>query len=306
MITLTKPRQELQTKLQNAKSMRKCANQLLEYLEEEVRAIEQKDLELKNGAIIRDFNENLLAEKDQQLLDKESIITEKTEKISQLEAKLADAEVKLNVRKAFMLAERKQEMKTKELQIQQLESQIKQAADLHSQQLARIAELKMMMPVKTQPICVEFGLNSDKQYEKSVEAAKNHQHEFGVYKDEEVEIMRTLVNEKERFIAVQQKQLESAENALKTNAKQLKKIRTELRNKDKELLNSKQLAKETMIREMKQLDLSDELKSILYSLVKETAKIAEKRYQKQYSSRYSRSTDETEAEESADISSKSI
>ena len=50
------------------------------------------------------------------------------------------------------------------------------------------------------------------------------------------------------------------------------------------MLTSKQLANETVIREMKQLDLSDELKSILSSLTKETAKIAEELHLKQYTS----------------------
>ena len=96
--------------------------------------------------------------------------------------------------------------------------------------------------------------------------------------------MQTFVDEQELSVIPLQKQLESAKIELKMNAERIQKLKTELRRTEKELLTSKQLANETTIREMKQLDLSDELKSIFSSLKEDTAKIASKLHHKQYSS----------------------
>ena len=131
---------ELRTKLLRAKdlkrSVRENLDKVLQYLEEEESEIEKRELELRNETIIHNFTENLLAERDQKLLDKESIIAKKDESISELEAKLANAEVKLS-RKSLLISEQKQAIKKKDLRIQQLETSIEKATELHLTQLTQ-------------------------------------------------------------------------------------------------------------------------------------------------------------------------
>ena len=134
MATNKKLAAELQTKLQNAKAAEKYVNKVLEFIEEEVREIEQRDLELREGSMIRDCKERLIAEKGLQLLEKEAIIAEKSERLSQLEEELAAVAVKLNCN-ALLVTERDQELKMKKLQVQQLELQIKRAAKSQTKQV---------------------------------------------------------------------------------------------------------------------------------------------------------------------------
>ena len=132
---------------------------------------------------------------------------------------------------SLLIAEREQQMKNKELHVQQLESQIERAAELHAKQLddniKQIAKLEGIILVRSKSL----NTNSELQehFEGTVEAAKNCQNELGMNKDNEMNKLRTLVGEKEGYEIRLQKQLESAEFELKTNAEQMQKLQQKLK-----------------------------------------------------------------------------
>ena len=304
---MNKSAENLQTKLQNARAMKTYAKNLVEHFENREREIEKKDLDLRNGIRFKYSNEIFLTEKDQQLIEKDLIIAEKSEKISRLEMELANAEIEL-CRNAFLVTEHKQEIQTYDMKIQQLESQIKLAANLCTEQIAYLVTEKIqemrMMELKTQQMASHIKRAAERTEQMDDKCTQTDELKYIMFSDEglmsakfaserklednvgtetnehndvERNTLPTCVDEKEQFIALLQNQLQSAENELKIKAELIDKMENQLRNIEKEFLISKQLANETMIREINLLnktELSDELKGILSNLTKDTAEIA--------------------------------
>ena len=81
--------------------------------------------------------------------------------------------------------------------------------------------------MENQPTYVD--LEAGKQCKKALDGVKNSQHEFQVNKDEEITKLRSqVVSEQEQSVIILQKQLETADKELKTNAEQIQNLKTEL------------------------------------------------------------------------------
>ena len=291
--------EKLKTKILNARTLKNNAQNLVKYFEDRERENQQKELNLRTRTVTRDLNENLLAGRNQQPIEKETIIAEQFKEISRLEGELAEVEVKLKNRNAFLVTEHKQEMKTCKLKIQQLQSQIERAAELRTEQIddksTQTDDVEHIMFVGRINEKFELGQNCE-----DILGTLTNENELKVNNDEEMNRLRARLDQQEQEVVCLKKKLESAENELKINAKLVKKLGNELRKSETELLISKKLANETAIREVNQLqkveELSDELKGLLSNLTKDTAKIAEELQQKQYFSTDRCSTENTAVE----------